>query len=198
MMKGGTVSLYEVDQLRRVGNIVRLGHVRRIEADRLVLEHGSIPTTPAHLHVHCAAPGLSDSPPRPIFTDDEITLQVVTRVSLTLSGALAGFLEASGRSTADKNHLCPPTAWPDTPFDYLRVVLDGIRAEMRWQDAPDLREFVDGSRLNLLAGLERHPDRATVGELQGRFLSALLPALDKLRAFAADATPRERARMSVA
>jgi hypothetical protein len=195
MMKGGTASLGELEQLRRIGNVVRLGHVERIEPHQIVLEQGSIPTTPDHLHVHCAASGLSDNPPQPIFTDDTITLQLVTRVGLTLSGALQGFLESTGRTTEEKNTLCPPTVMPHTPFDYLRVVLAGIRTEMGWQEARDLQEWVDRSRLNLLSGLGENEDRAAIKELQGRFFPALLPALDKLQVFAAQATPRERARM---
>ena len=144
--------------------------------------------------MHCAASGLSDNPPRAIFTDDTITLQLVTRVGLTLSGALQGFLESTGRTTEEKNTLCPPTVMPHTPFDYLRVVLAGISTEMGWQEAPDLQEWVDRSRLNLMSGLENE-DGATVRELQGRFFAALFPALDKLQVFAAQATPRERARM---
>jgi hypothetical protein len=195
MMKGGTASLGELEQLRRIASVVRLGHVERIEPDQIVLEHGSIPTTPDHLHVHCAAAGLSDNPPRPIFTDDTITLQLVTRVGLTLSGALQGFLESTGRTTEEKNTLCPPTVMPHTPFDYLRVVLAGISTEMGWQKAPDLQEWIDRSRLNLLSGLGENGDPAAVREMQGRFFAALFPALDRLQVFAAQATPRERARM---
>ena len=119
----------------------------------------------------------------------------MTRVSLTLSGALQGFLEATGRTTEEKNRLCPPTVMPHTPFDYLRVVLAGIRTELGWQEATDLQEWVDRSRLNLLSGLDEHEDRDSVRELQGRFFAALIPALEKLQVFAAQATPRERARM---
>ena len=195
MMKGATVSLGELQQLRRIRNVVRLGHVERIEPDQIVLERGSIPTTPKHLHVHCAAPGLSDNPPRAIFTDESITLQLVTRVGLTLSGALQGFLETTGRTTEEKNTLCPPTVMPHTPFDYLRAVLAGISAELGWQQAPDLQAWLDGSRLNLLSGLRENGDGDTVRELQSRLFTALFPALDKLQAFAAQATPQERARM---
>jgi hypothetical protein len=194
MMKGATLSLRELEQLRRISNVVRLGHVERIEPDQIVLEQGSIPTTPDHLHVHCAASGLSDNAPRAIFTDDTITLQLVTRVGLTLSGALQGFLEATGRTTEEKNALCPPAVMPHTPFDYLRVVLAGISTEMGWQEAPELQEWVDRSRLNLLSGLENE-DGATVRELQGRFFAALFPALEKLQVFAGQATPRERSRI---
>jgi NAD(P)-binding Rossmann-like domain len=195
MMKGGTASLGELEQLRRIGNVVRLGHVQRVEPGQIVLEQGSIPTSPDHLHVHCAASGLSDNPPRAIFTDDTITLQLVTRVGLTLSGALQGFVESTGRTTDEKNALCPPTVMPHTPFDYLRAVLAGISTEMGWQEAPDLQEWLDRSRLNLLCGLAENEDRATVRELQERFFTALFPALEKLPVFAAQATPRERARM---
>jgi len=195
MMKGGTVSLRELDQLVRIKNVVRLGRVARIEEHRIVLADGSIPTTPDHVHVHCAASGLSDNPPRAIFSDDTITLQLVTRVGLTLSGALQGFLEASGRTSEEKNALCLPTAMPHTPFDYLRCVMAGIRTEMGWLEAPDLQEWLDHSRLNLLTGLGEHDDPAVVAELQGRLLATVFPALDKLQVFASQATPQERARM---
>jgi hypothetical protein len=195
MCKGGTVSVLELEQLRRIDDVVRLGHVLRIEADEIVLERGSVETSPDRLHVHCAAPGLSDNPPRQIFTDDTITLQLVTRLGLTLSGALQGFLESTGRTTDEKNALCHPAVMPHTPFDYLRVILAGIRTELAWMEAADLAAWLDGSRLNLLHGLGEHDDAETVSELQGRFFAALKPAFEKLDRFAAKATPRERARM---
>jgi hypothetical protein len=195
MMKGATFSLGELEQLRQIANVVRLGHIEGIEPDRIVLERGSIATSPDHLHVHCAAPGLSDNPPRAIFTDDTITLQLVTRVGLTLSGGLQGFLESTGRTTEEKNRLCPPATMPHTPFDYLRLVLAGISTELGWQEAPDLQEWVDRSRLNLLCGLGEDENNATVRELQRRFFDSLFPALDKLQVLARQATPRERARM---
>ena len=103
MMKGATLSVGELELLRQVEHVVRLGHVERIDLDEIVLEHGTIPTSPEHLHVHCATRGLSDRPPVPIFTDDTITLQVLSRISLCMSSALIGFVEASGRTTAEKN-----------------------------------------------------------------------------------------------
>jgi hypothetical protein len=192
MMRGATISLGELEQLASIDNVVRLGHVRRIESNRVILEHGSIPTTPEHLHVNCTARGLSDSPPRPIFTDDTITLQLVTRVAITLSGALEGFLEATGRSTEEKNALCRPTGMPHTPFDFFRAILAGISTELSWSGAPDLQEWLDRSRLNLLSGL---PQDDEVQELQGRFLAALFPALGRLQELAVGASPQEQARI---
>jgi len=195
MMKGGTVSSRELDLLRRVEHVVRLGHVTRIDPEQIVLEDGVIATTPDHLHVHCAASGLSDRPPRAIFADDLITLQLVTRLGLTLSGALQGFLESTGRTTEEKNRLCLPTGMPHTPFDYLRVILAGINTEMQWLDAPDLQDWLDHSRLNIMAGLEANADGDVLQDLQPRFFAALATAFGALQTFTAQATPQERARM---
>ena len=192
MLKGATASVGELDQLRRIENVVRLGHVERIDVDTITLEHGSIPTSPDHLHVHCASAGLSDNPPKPIFTDDTILLQPVTRVSLSLSAGLIGFVEASGRSTAEKNRLCRPNAWPHTPFDWTRHLLTGMKTEMEWQGAPDVLAWIEASRLNLVKGLDQHPDEAAVADLQSRFVTALFPALAKFDEFASHASPAER------
>jgi len=194
-LRGATVSRGEVEQLRRVENVVRLGHVRRVDRDSITLEQGSIPTSAAHVHVHCAAAGLRDNPPRAIFTDDAITLQPITRVSLSLSSALIGFVEASGRPTTEKNALCRANAWFHTPFDWARHLLTGMKTEMEWQKAPEVVEWVEESRLNILKGLTEQPDTATLAALQGRFLTALFPALERLDKLAESATPAERARI---
>jgi hypothetical protein len=194
MMKGATLSAGELAQLQSIENVVRLGHVERIERDEIVLEGGTVPTSPNHLHVHCATRGLSDRPPVPIFTDETITLQVLSRVSLCMSSAFIGFVEASDRTIAEKNLLCRPNPWPQTPFDFLRAVLMGIKTEVGWQE-PDVSAWVDASRLNLVGGLRDVTDQDAVGALQGRFLAALFPALDNFEQLAAQASDAERARI---
>ncbi len=195
MLKGATASLGELDELRRIDNVVRLGHVEHIQRDTITLQQGSIPTSPDHLHIHCASAGLSDNPPKPIFADDDILLQPVTRVSLSLSAGLIGFVEASGRPTAEKNRLCRPNGWVHTPFDWTRHLLTGMRTEMEWRDAPDVLAWVETSRLNIVKGIDQHVNKAAVADLQRRFVTALFPALAKLDEFASRATPAERARM---
>ncbi len=191
MAKGPTLSITEMQGLQRIEDIVRLGHVRRIERDQIVLDDGSIPTSPGHLHVHCAAPGLPRVPPRPIYTEDEITLQCVTRMNPALSAALAGYLETTDRSTADKNRLLPPNPYSDTPFDFLRAVIMGLHAEVRWVSEPDVQAWIDASRLNVVKDLASSDD-PELGELQSRFLISVFPAMEKLRAFRAAAGPAEQ------
>jgi hypothetical protein len=193
--RGATSSLGELEQLRRVENVVRLGHVLSIGRDTIELEEGSIPTSERHLHVHCASAGLGDNAPRPIFTDETILLQPVTRVSLSLSASLLAFVEASERTTDEKNRLCRPNPWPHTPFDWIRHILTGMRTELGWQQAPDVVEWVELSRLNLIKGLDQADDKEMVGDLQTRFVQALFPALSNLDELSKDVTPAERARL---
>ncbi len=195
MIKGATVSRGELDQMRRIERVIRLGHVTSIDSEKITLEGGTVPTSPAHLHVHCAAAGLSDNPPRAIWDDDRILLQPITRVSLSLSAGLIGFVEASGRATTEKNRLCPPNMWFDTPFDWIRHLLTGMRTELEWPGAPDVVAWLESSRLNIMKGLDQSPDTEAVAGLQDKFLSALFPALTRFDALAANASPAERARM---
>jgi hypothetical protein len=192
MGKGPTLTVAELQGLRRIENVVRSGHVRRIERDQVVLDERAIPTTPGHLHVHCAAPGLPRVVPRPIFTDDTISLQCITRQSPTLSAALVGFLETTDRSSAEKNRLLPPNPYSDTPFDFLRAVITGMGTEAGWGGAPDLQAWLGDSRLNVVKDLGSTDDGTRLADLQGRFLTALFPALEKVHQFAAVATPSEQ------
>ena len=77
----------------------------------------------------------------------------------------------------------------------MRHVLNGIKTEMQWQADDGLQAWVDASRLNLLQGLDGEPDQVKVAELQGRFLTALFPAMAKIDEWAQLATPAERARI---
>jgi hypothetical protein len=86
---------------------------------------------------------------------------------------------------------------PHTPFDYLRTIVQGIATEGGWGAAPDLQEWMEGSRLNLLSGLGAgaDSDRDELKALQARFFAALGPAFAHYDALAAVATPEEQARM---
>jgi len=194
MVRGATVTDAELAGLREIRDVVRLGHVLRLEPDRITLEHGSIPTTADHVHVHCAASGLPLDAPRPVFSDDVVTLQSVIRMSPTLSAALTGFVETTDRSTAEKNRLLPPNPYSDTAFDFLRAMLVSLKTELQWREAPDVQAWLDQSRLNVLRELPATADPDRLRDLQGRFLTSVFPALAKLEELGADITPGERER----
>jgi hypothetical protein len=189
--RGATVSPAELEQLRSVERVVRSGYIRRIEPDRIVLDDGEVPTTPGHVHVHCAARGLGIQTPVPIFTDDTITLQCISRGSLSMSAALVGYVETTDRSTEEKARLCPPNALTNTPFDWMRWITLGIETELGWGDAPDLTEWLESSRLNLMKGLDGSDPH--VRDLQGRFLTSAFPAIERIHEQGKRATPAEQA-----
>src|SRR6202050_5879497 len=62
MFRGAVISEAELRLLRRIEDVVRLGHVRRIERDEIVLDEGRVPTSDRTVHVHCAARGLRRPP----------------------------------------------------------------------------------------------------------------------------------------
>lgn len=177
MFRGATVTLAELEQLRRIEDVVRLGHIRRIERDAIVLEGGKVPTSPDRLHVHCAAPGLNRVPPAPLFRDDRILLQPVRFGTVPFGAAFSAFVEATRKDTAEKNRLCPPNPVPNAPRDFLRGMLEQWKAEAIWAQEPDLQQWLGDSRLNLLRDVPQHLNEPRVQAAFKRYAENQAPAI---------------------
>jgi hypothetical protein len=106
-----------------VTNVVRKGHVKAIETDRIILDQGAIPTSLQHIHVHCSADGIPRLPEQPIFQGSLIKVQFVRTCQPTFSGAFVAHVEATLSSDEEKNMLCRPVQLPDEPIDWLRMIL---------------------------------------------------------------------------
>jgi len=78
MYRGTMLSARELAALRQIADVVRLGRVRRIEADRIVLERGETKTGAGVLHVDCTALGLNNAPATPIFQPGRIVPEACT------------------------------------------------------------------------------------------------------------------------
>jgi hypothetical protein len=187
MYRAPTVSARELEQLRLIDDVVRLGHVRRLERDAIVLEHGTIPTSARHLHVHCAAAGLNPAPAIPIFTEDRITLQPIRVGLIPFNAALVGFVEATRHDAVEKNRLCPPNRMPCVPLDWVRGTLIGMNADYLWSKEPDITAWLERARLNPSRGLRERAGEPTVQRAMTRFRTNVRPALAKLMQFLADA-----------
>jgi hypothetical protein len=188
MYKAATVSEWELEQLRSIREVVRLGRVRRLERYAIVLEEGTIATSPRSLHVHCAAPGLNPAPSTPIFTDECITLQPVRTGLIPFNAALVGFVEAiHPDDTALKNRLCPPNRLPDFPIDWVRGTLIGLNADYMWSRDPAISDWLDRARLNPTRGLRQRMGEPGVQRASKRYADNVRPALEKLQKFAARA-----------
>jgi hypothetical protein len=181
MFKAATVSKGEIEQLRRIQGIARMGRIRRIERDRIVLDEGTIPTSPCHLHVHCAAPGLNPAPAIPIFTADRITPQPIRIGLIPFNAAFVGFVEATRRDLAEQNRLCPPNRLPDRALDWVSGTLIALQADYLWSKEPDISEWLERARLNPTRGLRQRRNEEQVLRAYQRYFANVRPGLDKLR-----------------
>jgi len=149
---GGFVSDAELAQLRRIRDVVRMGRVTRIEAERIVLRDGAIPTSPEWLHVDCTAIGIPARGSRPIFEGERITLQWVRLSQPTFSWSLIGHVETTDWDDAEKNRICTPIPAPDQPRDWLRMMAIELANQYRWSKVPAIREWQRQSRLDPFTG----------------------------------------------
>jgi len=180
MYRGTMLSAGELDAVRQIDDVVRLGRVVRVEADRIVLERGQTATSTDVLHVDCTAHGLRDAPATPIFAPGRIVLQQVRHLSPCFNAALIGFVEAHREQDADKNRLCPPNPYPRSIEDWPRMIGRTWRTEARWLTEPDLSAWVANSRLNLLRALPDHAAEPPAQTAIKRYLTHVGNAIQNL------------------
>jgi hypothetical protein len=164
MFRGAVISESELALLRRIEDVVRLGHVRSIGRNEIVLDEGRIPTSETTVHVHCAAQGLARPPLRPIFEAGRVTVQPFLWGFACFQFAMLGVVEATLENDADKNRLCPPIPYWDTGKDYLRAFLAGLANERARAAYPALAAWAKDTRLNPLGGIGQHRDAPAVVE----------------------------------
>jgi hypothetical protein len=171
----------EIDALRQINDVVRLGYVRRIEGDRILLTQGETDTSPDVLHVDCTARGLRNAPATPAFQPGHIVLQQIRQNSPAFNAALIAFVEAHRDEDAEKNRLCPPNPYPSSIDDWPGLSRRTWQVEQRWLREPDIAGWVAKSRLNLLRGLPDHAADPFVKAAIERFLTYVGPAIERLR-----------------
>ncbi len=164
MSRGAIISEAELALLRQIRDVVRLGHVRRIERDRIVFDNDSVPTGPRTLHVHCAAAGLARPALRPIFEADRVTIQPLFWSFACYPAALLGVIEATIADTEEKNRVCPPIPYWDRPRDYLSSYLAMMAHDRARAAHPAVVAWTKSTRLNPISGLGAHRDNPQVAQ----------------------------------
>lgn len=147
------VSLAELEQLRKIEDVVRLGHVQQVRHDRLVLEHGALSAQPRSLYVDCTTGGLPRPPSVPVFDGDRITLQSVRGCQQVFSSALIAHVEATYPDDDSRNALCEPIPHPDEPIDWLRITMSDNKNQLRWLQDTAITQWLEHARLNILQGM---------------------------------------------
>ena len=158
MCHGATLSEAEAELLRTITDVVRMGRVRRVGLDELVLDGGTIGTRPHQVHVDCTARGLGRAPARPVFEDGLITPQPTRYGMLPFSAAMTGFLESTDRADGEKNRLSRPNPVPrvGSRLDWAWAVYLGAVNEVAWQQEADVQAWLQRSRLNIGRSIGDH------------------------------------------
>lgn len=186
MYRCATVSHPELEQLRRVDDIVRMGHVQSIEPTAIVLDDGSVPASPTALYIDCTADGAPQRPATKVFDADTITLQAVRGCQQVFSAAFTAHVEFAYADDAVKNELCVPIPHPDADVDWMRLTHSDLRNFTRWLDDEELFDWLSSARLNLLADLlpplsHKPRVRERVVSMFQKRLNTAIEQLDALR-----------------
>ncbi len=117
-----TVITEELEALRQIKDVVRMGRVIRINSSSIEFTEGSRPTQLNTLYVDCTADGLAKRPPRQVFDGNQITLQSISMCQQVFSAAALAAIELRLDSDAKKNQLSQPVPHPEFPIDYLAAL----------------------------------------------------------------------------
>ena len=179
---GAIVSHAELAQLRRIHGIVRLGHVKAIDADQIHLDQGSIPLPADTLVVDCSAVGIPSLAAVPVWAGDRITPQLLRTFGPTFSAAFIAHVEATFDDDAEKNALCTPIVPPTLATDWLRMLAVSMNNRQRWSKHPELEQWLTTSRLNALfhAMGRIKPEETEKIALMQRYRQAIKPAMARL------------------
>jgi hypothetical protein len=181
MFHSATLAMAELELLRSVENVVRQGHVRRIGADEITLDHGTIPTDRGTVHVDCSAAGLRNSPARSIFESDRITLQPVRTVTPPFNAAFVGYVEATRDHDDDKSWLCPVNRYPQTDVDWIPNMYITLESLGRWNEQADVTDWLERSRLNISRGMFDHAGEQRMSDAITRLLTFTDSAIENLK-----------------
>jgi hypothetical protein len=187
MYRCAILSQAELDALRGIDDVVRMGHIKSIEAGRITLEGGTRDIEDSALYIDCTADGFAHRDPTPVFTDDHISLQAVRTCQPAFSAAVIGHVEATYADDDTRNAFCGPVPYPREPMDWLRMMLAFNKNQLQWFSDPDMMAWVDASRLNVL----HHVSAAVSDRAREKIISVLtsqLPTInDKLESLLAKA-----------
>lgn len=192
MFHGATISELELEQLRRIKTIIRMGHVTKISAKKMVLEQGEIAATPNTVFVDCSASAISDyQGDIPVFDGDLITPQMVKSYQPVFSAAFIAHIEATRETEAEKNEYCKVVPIPDTLQDYMRFTLAFMMNQQKWGQDPELRKWLMNNRLDGFSKLVVNVDKKDKEKMAvlAKLRDNAMPAAMKLMQFIAATKP---------
>ena len=185
MFHAPTVSEAELDALRRIKSIIRMGHVTRIDPDRITLVNGTIPTSPEHVHLDCSASAVQNAQTTTVFKPGRITLQTVRAFQPTFSASLIAHVECSDRTMTEKNAVTAVVPLPNGLDDFVRMQAANMMNQAIWGQDRELMRWIRNNRLDGFSGMISAVDKTDpkVKAILGKFQTFAMPAAMKLQAY---------------
>ncbi len=150
MYHGATITEKDLEQLRRIKNIIRLGRVKNIELDKIILDKGEAASGSDRLYIDCTARALPKPVDKnlPVFGDKIISLQMVRNFQPCFSAAMIGHLEATLNSEEEKQALSSVTAMSDTVEDWIEAEAVSMINQNNWNNHDATKRWLRQCRLN--------------------------------------------------
>jgi cation diffusion facilitator CzcD-associated flavoprotein CzcO len=148
MAKTPTLGTWELDLLRTIDNVVRMGHIRHVTRGEIVLDRGVVALADDALVVHCAASGLQYPPLVPLWGHDRIRLQTIRSGFPCFCAALAGYVEVTRDDDRERNRLCPPNVFGNSLTEWARMQVRGAIASATYGAEQDIAAWANDSMLN--------------------------------------------------
>lgn len=191
MQHCASITIDELEQARRVKDVVRLGRVTAIEPDRLVLEEGERRMPAGTMFVDCTASALGhvvgDS--GPVFEPGRIALQMIRLCQPTFSAALIGHIHLAVTDDAERQALTQPVPMPDTVAGWASAMATSTTNERAWLRHAAVRPWVGSCRLNPAAEWSRIPaDDSETQALLARVGAHTQATIENLRRLAASSS----------
>lgn len=186
MFHGATISQLELEQLRRIKNIVRKGRVQQIHTNHIVLEKGSIDTVDGTVHVDCSASAISNLEIKPIFAGKLITPQTVRSYQPVFSAAFIAHVEVSYPEEV-KNKLCNVVPLPNTNTDWIKLTAAFMMNQHIWSQDEGLRKWLFENRLDGFSKVVHSVSKEDTEKMAilGRMRANAQPAMAKLQQYLA-------------
>jgi hypothetical protein len=181
MAKTPTLAQWELDELRSIEDVVRRGHLRRVDRGRLDFADGSTrQVADDAVVVHCAADGLKYPPLVPVWRPEDITLQPIRTGFPCFGAAVTGYVEATRTDDEEKNRLCPPSGYGDSLAQWAGMNVHGTRAALSFSAARDVKAWADGVALNPARVPAGYPASAALDSVRERLAASTGPGLEAL------------------
>jgi hypothetical protein len=181
MFHGATISQMELEELRKIKNVVRKGRVQSIEKDQITFKEGSILTSENHLHVDCSASAISNLEMKPIFAGDLITPQTVRSYQPVFSAAFIAHVEVAYETEEQKNKLCQVVPLPNHDTDWIRMMAVFMMNQFNWSQEKELRQWLRANRLDgfsqLVSQVAKAGDEqkmAILNKMKGNMMPAVI------------------------